>query len=281
MSDFTTLPNGIEAVHAGGLYRALAKLAPDSTKRAALPRFADHFPLVPRAQWRPVSRRDLFTWVLDQGEHGSCTDHAACYAHRKQRVLQGMTDVELSATFGYAHVNGGRDNGAQIHDLLAVMADKGRCLMSEFGEGQIYLRQIPQQAFATARRFKILIGKWYTISTFDEAVSAILLNMIPVYPVMVGRNYNNLDSDNVCGHDAGPGNHAVHADGLYVRRNGAFVLDHLGSWGRSWGVQGRGGHDERHFDIEPDGYAFFCALDDPEGPHHPPPANESLGEPAA
>ncbi len=46
-------------------------------------------------------------------------------------------------------------------------------------------------------------------------------------------------------------------------------------------MQGRGGHDERHFEVQPDGYAFFCALDDPADPHHPPPANSGLGEPAA
>jgi hypothetical protein len=259
----------LPAIDAGGCKRLLAKLPPDTTRRAAMPRFADAFPKVPRSQWKSINRRKIFSWVLDQGQHGSCTDHGGCYAHRKTRVLQGMTDVELSATFGYALVNGGRDQGARDSDILTVMQTKGRCLMSEFPESKIYERQIPKSAFQTAQRFKVTAS--WTLSDFDEIVSAIQYGFIPVFDLQVGDNFDDFDVDGAVGYSRGPGNHCVHGDGCWVTNSGRWLIDMQNSWGPKWGDNGRGGVAEEHINnVEQDAYAIRVALDDPKDPNQPP-----------
>ena len=269
MSNVYVCPDtGLPAIDAGGMKRLLAHI-PDSGKLKALPRFADHFEKVPRGEWKPVKRRSLFQWILDQGQHGSCTDHAGCYVHRKTRVLKGMKDVELSATFGYAMVNGGQDNGAMVSDILGVMQKYGRCLMSEFPEGRIYQQQIPQSAFATAKRF--VITEAYTLADFDDIVSAIQLDFIPAFALQVGNNFDHFDGDGAVGFSRGPGNHAVSADGFDFTPKGRPLLDMPNSWGTSWGDGGRGMVGEEHCNnVQQDAYCVRVALDDPQDPNVPP-----------
>jgi hypothetical protein len=266
---YTCSATGLPAIDAGGCKRLLAKLPPDTAWPAWMPRFSDAFPKVPRSQWNPINRRSIFSWVLDQGEHGSCTDHGGCYAQRKTRVLQGMSDVELSATFAYAQVNGGRDRGARDSDILTIMQSKGRCLMSEFPETKIYERQIPPSAFQTAERFKVTDA--WKLADFDEIVSAIQYGFIPVFDLQVGDNFNDFDADGAVGFSRGPGNHCVHGDGCSVTNAGRWLIDMQNSWGPTWGNQGRGGVAEEHVNsVDQDAYAIRVALDDPQDSNQSP-----------
>ncbi len=262
---------GLPAIDAGGQKRLLAKLAPDG-RMAARPHFADAFPVIPRNKWQEMNRRVLFPYSLDQGSHGSCTDHAGCYVHRKTRVLMGMADVELSATFGYAQVNGGRDQGAQVHDILVEMQQTGRCLMSECPESVIYKKQIPASAYVTAKRFTV--SDAWILTNFDEIASAILYGFIPALAIQVGNNFNSFDSDGAVGFSKGQGNHAVHVDGLKLASDGkTWMLDMMNSWSTTWGDQGRGYLKQEHVDsVQQDSYAVRVANDDPQDGNKPPAA---------
>lgn len=250
------------AINAGGQKRLLALIPSDPASLKTFPRFSDKFQVLPRSEWKPVSRRKQFPWILDQGQYGSCTDHAGCYAHRKTRVLRGMSDVELSATFGYAQVNRGRDQGAQVSDILGVMRDIGRCLMSECPESVIYKGRIPKSAYDTAGRFRVTDA--FTLSTFDELATAVQLDIIPALAIQVGDNFNSFDSDGAAGFSQGPGNHAVHVDGLFQTSQGRWLLDMPNSWGSSWGDNGRAYLSEDHVNsVQQDSYGLVVALTDP------------------
>ncbi len=271
------LPNGIEIFkdHTGALRLLTHRSSAHLLK--ALPKFADAFPLVPRAKWQPIDNRKVFPWLLNQGQHGSCTDHAATYVQRKTRISQGMTDAELSATWGYSFVNGGRDNGAMVSDLLPIMQQKGRCLMSQFPESLIYQSQISstqQQACAqTAQRFRVTDAWMLDPNTaFDEAGSALQLGFFPAFAIQVGNNFEQFNGDGVAGFSRGAGNHAVHGDGMKPSSKGDWIIDMPNSWG-TWGPtnNGRAFLSEAHImEVSQDGYILRVALDDPQDTKNPP-----------
>jgi hypothetical protein len=233
------------------------------------------------AQWRPVNRRPLFPqgdWILDQDSIGSCVAESSSMALRKCRFLAGATDEPLSPGCLYAQVNGGRDSGAVITDALDALKTKGTCLFSTVGQKPFYLDEMPQAAWTEALRFRIE-GWWYC-DTFDEVATAVQLGppYIPVFGIMVGNNFQSFDPYGVAGHASGPGNHAVHADGMTQLADGRWVLDMPNSWGAAWGPwhNGRVYLDEQHLDAggdQPAGYVIQAAIEDPQDPLKPPSAS--------
>src|SRR5258708_2161097 len=154
MSDIITLPNGLEAIEVGGVYRVLAKLAPDPVKRSALPRLSA--PNVDPMDWVEINRRSDFgdDFILDQKSHGSCTGFGSAGALMRSRGLEGMPFVRLSGAYTYAWINGGRDDGAIISDTLVSLTQRGTCPETECPWDRIYRTQIPASADQSAQRFK-------------------------------------------------------------------------------------------------------------------------------
>src|SRR6185437_15750942 len=169
------LNNPLPYVMQGGHRRFLACLPPKDDF-GGLKKYAANAPVIPRSQWKPISRRDLFpaaSWVWDQNGHGSCVGNGSAMALRKARVLGGQPDVILSPGCTYAQINGGRDQGAVISDTLTALLETGTCTYDMVGEEPIYLQQLPAGWQQTAARFKI--SEAYHCQTFDEIGSALQL----------------------------------------------------------------------------------------------------------
>lgn len=261
--------NGVPFIDQGGHRRYLAKLAP-RPNFGAFPVWSAANPVLPRSQWRKVNRRDLLSPVKikDQNGYSSCVGNGSTAGLERARVIRGMTYQDLSAAFTYSRINGGRDNGAVISDALDALQKVGTCLTDECPESDIFHRGTP----GSCTRFRIDQG--YRLTSFDEMVSALNLEWIVVFGVMVGRNYQHCDANGVRGHDSGPGNHCVMTDGVDQLPDGRWVIDEVGSWGLSngpWG-NGRAYLDEQHFKmgVQWDAFAIQVPTEDPQETNEPP-----------
>ena len=255
-------------VDAGGERRFLTRVPPKS-KFFAAPRWSDSKPLVPRDQWKPISKRDVFPpgdkWTFDQDGKGSCVGQGSTMGLMRTRTLSGKSYYKLSPTCTYAQINGGSDNGAVIGDSLAALKRNGTILFERFPQDRIYLSQLPSNWKDEAKRFKIEDA--YVTPSFDEIASAIQLGYVCVIGVNVGNNFDP-NSQGIAGVSYGQGNHCVLADGMR-QINGKWYLDVQNSWGTSWGDNGRYLQGEAHFQNGLDAsdfYAIRSAVEDPQDP---------------
>lgn len=189
-------------------------------------------PTIPRSEW--VDRDYCIGWgtefILDQKSTSACTGFSAASGMMRQRHLRGQPFHRLSGGSVYAQINGGRDNGSNIIDSMNAVERKGACLESEMPLPKIFTRDMPGA------------GTWFresvavTVDTFDEIATAILMGMVPQFPVQVGNRYGKFDGDGFAGFDNGYGNHSVHGAGLkwFANRN-AWGIAQPNTWGVSWG----------------------------------------------
>ena len=235
-----------------------------------------HAPL-PRNQWREINNRNKFPsekWVYDQDGIGSCVGNGATAALRKARLLAGMTDFRLAPGCTYAQINGGSDRGAVISDSLVALQQTGTIISATLGSDQkpYYTKQLPSGWKKEAARFRI--EEAYHCSTFDDMATALQLGYIVVYGMQVSNSFNSFTNEGVAGASPGPGNHAMHADGLHKLASGEWAFDNVNSWGAAWGPwkNGRCYLVEKHFQQgdQPDAYAVKTAVEDPLDPIRPP-----------
>jgi hypothetical protein len=211
-------------------------LIPSGDEKATLPRFGDHFPLVPREQWKPISFRDAYPFkILNQGQHGSCVGHGAGTAANKVWQRNGGTPHTFSSCFIYGMINGGRDAGASIVAALRCLEETGVCFEEQVPEGMVYASRFPAEAKTTAARFKGWRG--FVCSSVDELVSGLLHGGMPVYGVTVGGGFQSYRAGWISV-GWGPANHCVTGDGL-IQEGGVWGIDGINSWGESWGDGGR------------------------------------------
>ena len=94
----------------------------------------------------------------------------------------------------------------------------------------------------------------------DELASAIALNWLVLVAVHVNNSFFQLDGNGVVSPTNGRGNHAVHCDDLRISDRGEYQFDHGGSWGTTYGQQGKGWLTwDRHFKSTI-GYHEFAAV---------------------
>lgn len=228
-------------------------------------------PVLSRDKWKPIDRRtELGTqFINNQKRTSGCVGWSSAQAFMRCRALAGMTFQKLSGAFIYAGINGNRDSGANIGDALTRLMRDGTCLESEADVNEIFMSRIPASAKQTAMRFKVEEG--YRVDSFDEALSALQLGFILVYPCMVGSNFYNLDNEDIVGTDRGGGNHSIHADGCYLSKGGVWCLDAANSWSVDFGNQGRMRTTEKQFNmLDMDAYAIRVPSVDPQDPKQPP-----------
>lgn len=196
--------------------------------------------LIPRNLWRPIDRRQSLgvQFINDQERCSGCVGWSGVQAFMRQRALRGLRFVKLSGAFLYAHINGNRDAGAVITDVIPIITQIGVCTQESFDLPHLYRKQIPPAAITEAGQFKM--AQALTLDSFDEIGTALQMNLIPQFPVRVDRNFENFDADGVAGFARGPGNHAVHADGMKKNRRGAWLLDIPNSWTPGWGPNRNG-----------------------------------------
>jgi hypothetical protein len=268
--------NGIPWIQVNGDKRMLnARM--DPVKMQALQKYGDHNPTFPQSEWFELNRQNVYgspEWILDQNGVGQCVACGWVGALRRGRATIGASDVPLSSGFLYSLINGGQDQGAVISDGIDALKNVGTCTFATVGIKPFYTRQMPPGAREEAKRFRLADA--YRCDTWEELVSALLTGRFyPVYGVMVGNNFSRFDSNGVAGHDRGPGNHCMMADGLRKLPDGRWVLDNVNSWSPTWGPfkNGRCYLDKNHLfsgGVQPNICVLRLPSRDPQDTFDPP-----------
>ncbi len=190
--------------------------------------------LIPESDW---IEKDFVTplgtdYINNQQNCSGCTGWSAAQAQMRMRAIRGLPFVKLSGAFIYALINGGHDNGSVITDAMAILQTIGVCEQSEFDYPHIFEKQIPPSAYESAKKNR-MVGT-IKIDNFDECVTALMMNMIPQFPICVGNNFDHFSGDGVAGlTNSSQGNHSVHGAGLRkVNRIWYIVM------GNTWGPWG-------------------------------------------
>jgi hypothetical protein len=267
---------GNQFVVTDGHKRMLAA-KPAPVKFAALPSYAASNPVFPVNEWYDLSRRNVFgspDWIEDQDGLNSCVGNGGVRTLRVIRALAGMKDVRLSPGFLYAHINGNRDEGAMIPDVIPALKKFGTCSFELMGQKPIYVSQLRPDAKTDAARFTLVDA--YRCNTWEETVSALLTGRYAAcFGIMVGNSFYRFDQYGVCGHTNGPGNHCVMADGVKKLADGRWVLDVANSWGYNFGPwkNGRVYMDKQHLfggGDQPSVVVMRLASRDPKDAYDPP-----------
>lgn len=209
------------------------------------------------------------TWVKNQRSHGSCNGFAGASALSKARVrrLGAKYRVDLSGAYAYSLMNGGSDNGSTLDDGMAVVSDNGVCPETMAGWDAIYPNRYNKaKCDAAAAKYKGF--ECYAVRTEIELFSALVAGFDCVVAVHADNGFMRLDNRGVAQGGNGPGNHAVHADGVWW--DGELIADGQNSWDVTYGNAGRMGltwsqhfsHTTRYHPF----YAIRSTLDSPDNP---------------
>ena len=266
----------------GGIPVRTGMLLSEDKEIPGLMGFADKIGVLPKDQIAKLindpkrkAGRKLFdpSWIKNQGRRGSCAPYGGCAILEKTRYMRGQPRVKLGPEFVYAHVNGGRDGGAQLKHVIQFLDSTG-CPPSDFVKYESYLKsQITPEGIANAGRFRILKDEYFGIYTEEEMATALALNWCVYIAVHVTGQWMKLDSNGVVNPTDGMGNHAVHCDDVRIASNGEYQFDHAGSWATNYGQEGRGWVTWKRHLKTPVRYHQFVAvrstIDDPNGPQLP------------
>lgn len=192
-------------------------------------------PLIPRDQ---IVEKDFISplgkrCINYQASSGGCTGWSNAQAGTRVRLMRGQEFQKLSGAAIYSQINGGRDNGSNIIDSCNCIETTGTCLESEMDFPHIYSWQIPPGVL----RFKEDPATKVTITSFDEALTALNMNLIPQFPLNATNAWvqnRGFDANGVANLSmSGSSNHSVHG-ALVVRIGSELFIGVPNSW-KWWG----------------------------------------------
>lgn len=184
------------------------------------------------------------TWILNQGQFGSCCPTATAGALSRAMFRRGLAKLLLSGAYLYSKINGGRDSGSALEDALDAVQQFGIAPLSVVPPTEIYPRLQPQNADTEAAKHKALVA--FPVATLGGLRSALAAFMPCITALQAGNNFQNLNADGVCGVDAGSGDHSVGTDDIKFV-NGVWLYDMFNSWDTTFGQDGRGYLTNNHF----------------------------------
>lgn len=258
--------SGLPAISEGGHDRVMGCLKDPGWERRCQA-YRESFPVMPRSKWYEVDYTDLVTDIFDQNGRSSCVGESGVAALMLARAISGMERHILSPWFSYSQINGGRDAGAIVADCLESLKDKGTCLDSSVPYGTYRSNQISQAAYTEAKRFRIDLG--YGCDSFDELVSGLLNNRVPVFGIDCGRNFRPDGNGFLPNQSGAGGGHGLYACGLKFA-SGMWWLKIPNSWSPQWGVNGFCYMNESYFSGAYGNYVITAASEDPQDPTTPP-----------
>jgi hypothetical protein len=265
-----TLPDGTPVstgllLHPAGRFTLMAAYA----DAGPLLSMTEIITIAKSGQMRGKDRFDS-TWVKDQGQFGACAGYAGAGALQRARVRRNLPRVDLSGSYLYSLVNGGRDQGSIPEDGMRAMQTKGIATAATVGQSAIYpSRYDKAKADAEAALYKGF--ECYGIDSEIELFSALALGFDCVVAVHADNGFMQLDSRGVAGGGNGPGNHAVLCDGLTW--NNELIADSMNSWNTSYGDKGRMGLTwSRHFSHTAQNFVYYAIRSTIDGNDSPPTA---------
>ena len=226
----------VEQIESGGL--GLSAAAPATYGRAGI-RFFDDSNLPPS-----VDLSANFPPVGSQGLQSSCVGWAVGHALKSfhERLEEGWEfgpATVFSPAWIYNQINGGRDNGALIHNALTLIVEDGAATRATmpYNAGN-YLAQPTDRARMEARRYRA--SDWSRVQGTGQIKAALFNRMPVVIGMQTYDSFNHLrGADSVYNTFGGQaqGGHAVTIVGYDDSRfDGAFKV--INSWGTRWGDGG-------------------------------------------
>lgn len=260
-------------IDAHGTIRRMGLLPDPFGFVSAMPRFEDNFPVFNDDQIKNLladpnrlNPKSVFdsSWILDQGNAGSCAGHAAAAAASRSRYRRGSSDKLLfGGAYPYSKVNRGRDQGAVLEDVLVAIQKYGFAPLSVVGPKMIFPSQQPANADAEASKHKALVA--YACGTRQGLKSGLAAGFDAVVAVMAGNNFMRVNARGIAGVDNGGGNHCVACQGLeWDPILQKWVYGGVNSWSPTYGVNGCMGLLDAHFDQTDKTNTFYAlaALDE-------------------
>jgi hypothetical protein len=181
------------------------------------------------------------TYNRNQGNFGSCNGWAGSKGLEKARVERGLDYVALSGESLYAQINFNRDQGSILEDGMEAIQKTGVAPLSLVPRGQIYMRQISQEAKNSMENYRGL--ECYAVSDSDtaelELATGLALGFQAIVAVHADNAFMKLDNDGIANGGRGAGNHSVNVDDLGILSSGEFTYDMDNSWGLTYGDKGR------------------------------------------
>jgi hypothetical protein len=229
-------------------------LLPEPGFVSSMPVFAENVDLLPEDKIIEMANSGLVdgrkrydeSWVCDQRDKGSCNGWAGASALAKSRVDRGLDRVDLSGAYLYSLINRGGDNGSLLDEGMRAMQERGVATAATVKWDQIY-PSLYDKAKADAEAAENKGFECYRLTTRAELFTALAVGFKCVVAVDVQNQFMRLDSLGRPGGSNGPGNHAVHADGLAVI-GGKLLATAANSWGTVYGLRGRMNLDfDMHF----------------------------------
>jgi hypothetical protein len=144
----------------------------------------------------------------------------------------------------------------------------GTCFDSQCPWDVIFKEDIPEEAFTTAKRFRIQSA--FKVNNFDELGTALYLGFPVVSGIAINKRFNELDSEfspPIIGPDEVTGGHALCHVGIKYSLHGYWLIDTMNSWSDKWGDKGYCYLKEEHWNEALgygfDSFAIQSVIDDP------------------
>lgn len=179
------------------------------------------------------------SYVADGVGVHNCCGFASVQIVEAERRQEGMEEVGLSEGDLYAHINGGRDQGALLEDALERLMTVGVARRSSVPPLTVYKNQINEAHAGPERKFYRVTEAWWC-PTAVHAVSAVLRG----FRVLGGVFWTDGDRPDPEGYlplqgRGSRGGHAIPFFGTR-KRGGEWYLPFINSWSVQWGQRGWG-----------------------------------------
>jgi hypothetical protein len=227
--------------------------------------------VVPESEWEEFEL-DTPAKVVSQNGFGACNGFAAATSLEIARWVAGMPHIDLSPWFVYAILCNGYDRGSNIGEALTLLTKQGTPPNADVPYGTINPNRLSKESHEAAKRFKIEIGA--PLQTWEELCSATQRREPFNFSLRVGRNFDRLSKEGVCGVDPGAGNHAI-TGGLGMKRlaNGEWAIKWQNSWDKTWGQDGFAWVVKAHWETQQyrEAYSVRAVTLDTADNNQPPP----------